>query len=135
MPTYEFMSSDWIDAARAIRAEEADTGEPPALSVRMNLVIEEVPFDEPTVLAHLDTSTGTIDLDLEHLDNPDVKVTLDYATAKAILIDGDAQAGMAGFMAGKVRVEGDMTKLLSFQGTAPSSRQEVITERMREITA
>jgi hypothetical protein len=135
MATHEFLSPGWIEAAREIRAEEADRGEPPALSVRMNLVIESVPFEESTLYAHLDTSQGSFDLDIGHLDSYDVKVSLDYATAKAILVDGDAQAAMQGFMGGRIRVEGDLTKLLTFQATPPSSRQQAIGERMRAITA
>ncbi len=41
---------------------------------------------------------------------------------------------MQAFMAGKVRVEGDMTKLLSFQATPPSPRQALIAEQVRSIT-
>src|SRR3954462_4376309 len=86
---------------------------PPAASVRMNQVITEVPFGDGKLDAHLDTSSGTLEMETGHLENPDVTVTLDYVTAKAIFVDGTMEAGMKAFMDGKVRVQGDMAKLIA----------------------
>ena len=57
-----------------------------------------------------------------HLENPDLTVTLDYVTAKAILVDGNPQAGMQAFMAGKIKVQGDMTKMMAHAVRAPRIR-------------
>ncbi len=123
MPTYPFLSDEWIAEARKIRAEMADAEAavpPPAASVRMNQVITEVPFGPAQLDAHLDTSSGTLEMETGHLDNPDVTVTLDYQTAKSIFVDGTLEAGMKAFMDGKVRVQGDMAKLISaLQQLAP----------------
>ena len=45
----------------------------------------------------------------------EVEVTVDWATAKSIFVDNDPQAGMQAFMQGKVKVQGDMTKLMAMQ--------------------
>jgi putative sterol carrier protein len=101
----------------------------------MNLVVQDVPFPPQTLNAHLDTTAGFVDVELGHLDSPDVTVNLDYQTARAILVDGNAEAGMQAFMAGKVRVEGDMTKLLAFQAAPPSPSEADVSAQIREITA
>jgi putative sterol carrier protein len=129
---HAFLSPEWISAARAVRARHQ--GEQVAVSLKMNLVVEEVPFDTGEIDAHVDTTSGIVDVDLGHLEDADVKVALDYATAKSILVEGDAQAATAAFMAGKVRVEGDMTKLLSFQAQQPTDRQQQIAEELKSIT-
>jgi hypothetical protein len=134
MPKYAFLSPEWIEAARALQSEHAASLEPPALPVRMNLVVEDVPFGEPTLDAHLDTSSGTVELDLGHLGAADVKVSLDYPTAKKIIVDGDGQAAMQAFMGGKIRVEGDITKLLAFQATPVSGSSIEAAEQIRAIT-
>jgi putative sterol carrier protein len=61
---------------------------------------------------------------------------VDYDTAKAILIEGNPQAGMQAFMAGKVRVEGDMAKLMALQATPATgdSNAAELATRLREIT-
>jgi putative sterol carrier protein len=131
---YQFLSDEWIAEARKIRAEFASLSAPVTNPVRMNLVITEVP-DSGEIDAHIDTSKGEPDIERGHLENPDVTVTLDYPTAKALLVEGNGQAAMSAFMAGKVRVDGDMTKLMAMQGTAPLGETEALAARIREITA
>jgi putative sterol carrier protein len=58
-------------------------------------------------------------MDLGHLDSPDLTVTTDYATARAIFLEQDPQAGMQAFLSGKVKVEGDMTKMMQMQIAMP----------------
>ena len=140
MPTYPFLSDEWIAEARKIRAEMSgsEPAAPAAATVRMNQVITEVPFGSGKLDAHLDTSSGTLEMETGHLENPDVTVTLDYDTAKAIFVDGTLDAGMQAFMAGKVRVQGDMAKLIAaLQQLAPPDPDAVnqAQARIREITA
>ncbi len=132
---YLFLSEEWLAEARLIRAEyEGNTPQVPHV-VRMNLVVNEVPFDPGQIDAHLDTSEGMIDIEVAHLSEPDLTVTVDYGTAKAILVDGNFQAGMQAFMAGKVRVEGDMAKLMALQtGSGPDERAAEMAARLRAIT-
>jgi hypothetical protein len=137
MAGYQFLSDEWIDEARKIRAEYEgqETGTRP-VEVKANLVITEVPFKENgTIEAHLDTTGIGVDVDLGHLDDSQLKITLDYGTAKAILIEANAQAGMQAFMAGKIKVEGDMAKLMALQAAPPDATTEEVTKRLQEITA
>ncbi len=133
MARYAFLSPEWIAEARALHAAAGDEEAPVAL--QMNLVVEEVPFASGSLDAHVDTTSGVLEIDLGHLDHADVRVSLDYETAKAVLVDQNAEAAMGAFMAGRVRVEGDMTKLLSYQATPPSERQRELAEAVRAITA
>jgi len=131
---YPFLSDEWIEEARAIRAEYRSKTPALAHIVRMNLVVTELPFGDGRLDAHLDTTSGEIELDKGHLESPDLKVTVDYTTAKAILVEGNPQAGMQAFMAGKVRVEGDMAKLMAFQSAPPDTTAQEMASRLREIT-
>ncbi len=132
--TYPFLSADWLDEARRIRAELSGEGPAVVQVLRMNLVVTEVPFGEGQVAAHLDTSEGQLEIEVGHVEEPDLSVTVDYVTAKAILVEGNAQAGMQAFMAGKVRVEGDMAKLLALQTVSPDPAGVELAHRLRSIT-
>ena len=69
-----------------------------------------------------------------HLDSPDLTVTLDYATAKAILVEGNPQAGMQAFMAGKIKVDGDMTKLMAMQAGPVDPAAAKVAAEIQAIT-
>jgi putative sterol carrier protein len=131
---FKFLSEEWLEAAKKIREEHAGQAAAPAHAVRMNQIITEVPFGEGTINAHMDTSGGELVMDTGHLENPDLTVTLDYATAQAILVDGNPQAGMQAFMAGKIKVQGDMTKLMAMQQGTPDPAQAEIAAKIKEIT-
>lgn len=124
MATHPFLSDEWIEAARAIRESYDTTDDTPPPPVKANLVITEVPFGGGTVNAHIDTSSGELDLDTEHLDGADATLTVDYGTAKAMFVDGDPQAAMQSFMAGKIKIQGDMAKIMVLmQSMQPSPGQ------------
>jgi putative sterol carrier protein len=133
---YPFLSDEWLNEARTIRAEYQGKTPPIPHVVRMNLVVTQVPFSDEDILAHMDTSSGELELDTGHLEAQDLKVTVDYDTAKAILIEGNPQAGMQAFMQGKVRVEGDMAKLMALTASpaAADSNAADLAQRLRDIT-
>ena len=134
MPKYPFLSDEWMSEAKKIREEYRGKTPAPAHAVRMNQVITDVPFGPGTVDAHMDTSSGELEMDTGHIDNADVKVTLDYETAKAILVEQNPQAGMQAFMAGKIKVEGDMTKLMAMQAAPPDATAVEVANKIQEIT-
>jgi hypothetical protein len=137
---YPFLSDEWVEEARRLRAEYADDAPAAPIAVRANLVITGVPFAESTMAAHLDTSSGRVAVETGHLDRPDVTVTLAYDTARAILVGGDANAAMQAFFQGRIRVDGDLTKLLAtFQpGMSPAAAADPqaleLARRLLEIT-
>lgn len=134
MAKYQFLTPEWVEAAKAIRAEFDGEAPPAAHSVRMNQIITEVPFGDSDVKAYMDTSSGTMELDLGELENPDLTVTVDYETAKAIIVDGNPQAGMQAFMQGKIKVQGDMTKMMALQAGGQDPVAAKVAERIQEIT-
>ncbi len=133
MAKYPFLSDEWLAAAKEIRESSGAPATTPH-KVRMNQIITEVPFGEGTINAHMDSSDGELKMDIGHLENPDLTVTLDYTTAKAILVEGNPQAGMQAFMAGKIKVQGDMTKLMAMQSAPPDAAAQEVAKKIQEIT-
>jgi hypothetical protein len=129
--SYQFLSEEWVAAARRIRDEAGSTSSSGG-PVKMNLVVTDVPFGEGTIEAHMDTTDGGLDMDFGHLDGPDVTATLDYTTAKSMIVDADPQAGMQAFMAGKIKLQGDLTKAMTMQSGPPDPE---LTRKIQAITA
>jgi putative sterol carrier protein len=133
---YPFLSEEWIAEVRRLGDEARAQGEATQIphAVKMNQVITEVPFGDGTIEAHMDTSSGEMNMEMGHLADPDLTVTLDYVTAKAIFVEGNPQAGMQAFMAGKVKVQGDMTKLMAMQTAAPDPKAQEFSQKIRDVT-
>jgi hypothetical protein len=133
---YLFLSDEWLAESRKIRAEYRDRVPKIPVTVRMNQIINEVPFGEGVIHAHVDTSSGQLEIDTGHLESPDLTITLNYDTAKAILIDGDTQAAMNAFLGGRIKVDGDITKMIALQaGAGSGSSDPGAAELVRRIQA
>ncbi len=139
MASYEFLSPQWIEAALALRDEYADRLPEPPAPVRMNLVVTDVPHgDERQVAAFIDTAMSGLLPRLGHLEGPELTVTLEYDVAKSLLVEGDAEAVGQAFFAGRIRVDGDMSRIFLLQTLEPSEEQRVLAEevavRLLEMT-
>ncbi len=133
----QFLSEEWLDGAKAIREEYRGKSAPAAHQVKMNLVIKECPDgigEDGTVNSHMDSTSGEMEMDMGHLDDPQLTVTLPYEVAKSILVDGNPQAGMQAFMSGQIQVTGDMTKLMAMQSGAVDPVQAEIAGKIKDIT-
>ena len=132
----KFLSEEWVTLARAIQDEYKGKGTPPPAEARINLTITEVPVDvnPGPISAKIDTTGGSADLDLGNFDSPDASISLEYDTAKAFLVEGNPQVVMQAVMSGKVKISGDMTKVLAMQQGAPDEVALELGGRLREIT-
>lgn len=134
--THEFLSDEWMDAARAIRERYAERASQMSVPIRMNQVITDVPFGDGVVRAYLDTTSGDIVMELGELETPDLTVTTDWQTARAIFVDQDQAASMQAFMAGRIKVQGDMMKMMAMQTSMPQDDiAKQIAAEIKAITA
>jgi len=117
--SFAFLSPEWIEAAREIRERYSSQTAPIEVAVRVNQVVTDVPFGDGELHAHIDTSSGDVDLELGHLDEPDATITLSYETARALLVERDPAKVMQAFMSGGIHVDGDLMKVMAMQASTP----------------
>ena len=141
MTAYPFLSDEWIDEAKALRARYAEGVPAPPVAVRLNVIVTDIPHRSEDLDGHIDSSTGQMIIEQGHLDDPELTITVDYDTAKAAFVTRDQQAVMQAFLGGKILVEGDASKLLALQAGAPEGLGDVesvasaIYEEMQAFTA
>ena len=134
--TYQFLTEEWMTAAKAIREKYADQVPAVTVSIRMNQVVTDVPFGDGTVKSYLDTSSGAVEMELGELEAADLTVTTDYDTARKVFVDQDQAAGMQAFMSGKIKVQGDMMKMMAMQTGMPvTDITKQVSEEIKAITA
>jgi hypothetical protein len=133
---YQFLSDEWVEAVVALQDEYFGRAQPPATPLRLNGTVRDAPFRSGDVAMSLDTSTGLGVVTTGHLEDASVTLTTDYETAKTLFVDGDPQAVMQAFMAGRILVQGDLATLIAAmtEATAPDEVRREIAERIRAIT-
>jgi len=134
--SHQFLSESWIEAARDIRHRYA--GDVPAIDVvvRINVITTKVPFGEGTISAYIDTSNGSLEMELGSIEESDLTVTTDYETARKLFVEQDPTASMQAFMAGRIKVEGDITRLMVMQTSLPQTETtEAVAAEIKAITA
>lgn len=131
----KFLSEDWVIAARQIRKDLEAEGDLPDLGppIRLNLEITGVPFEDDAVDAHVATDDG-LDIEVGHLETADATINLPYDIAQKIFVVGDANAAMQAFMAGQLKITGDVTKVMGFQTQLQSTDFKALQERFLAIT-
>jgi hypothetical protein len=134
--SHQFLSESWIEAARDIRHRYS--GDVPAIDVvvRINVITTKVPFGEGTISAYIDTSNGSLEMELGSIEESDLTVTTDYETARKLFVEQDPTASMQAFMAGRIKVEGDITRLMVMQTSLPQTdKTEAVSAEIKAITA
>ncbi|PHX71309.1 MAG: hypothetical protein CK521_04975 [Acidimicrobium sp.] len=134
--SHQFLSESWIEAARDIRHRYS--GDVPAIDVvvRINVITTKVPFGEGTISAYIDTSNGSLEMELGSIEESDLTVTTDYETARKLFVEQDPTASMQAFMAGRIKVEGDITRLMVMQTSLPQTdKTDAVAAEIKAITA
>ncbi len=131
--THEFLSPNWITAAVALRDEYADRLPESPTPVRMNLIITEVPHgDEAKIEASIDTGQTGLLPQFGHLENPELTVTMDYAVAKSLFVEQNTEAVGQAFFGGRIRVDGDMSRIFLLQSIEPSVEHQTLAREVND---
>lgn len=136
---YEFLSPEWIEAALALREEFLGQLPEPPTPVRMNLIVTDVPHgNEAELAASIDTAATGLLPQFGHLEEPELTITLEYSVAKALFVNQDPEAVGQAFFGGRIRVDGDMTRIFLLQSMEPDEDHRrlasEVNARLLEIT-
>lgn len=132
MAKYPFLSDEWFEVVEKL-VEEHGADAPAHQNVLVNLTITDTPFGAERHM-HMGARDGRGHWGIGHKDDADVTLTTDYETAKEVFVSGNPQAGMQAFMAGKVKVQGDMTKLMMAQQGGGPGGNAALQQAIQGIT-
>ena len=69
-----------------------------------------------------------------HVADAKTKITVPYDLAKKMFVLEDKAAGMQAFTSGKMKIEGDMSKMMAMSSIQPTASQKLLTAKIKEIT-
>lgn len=108
----KFLSEEWAEeVTRAVNENEAFQKAAGSQAARIQNVVT-TPEGEKKYFFTLEG--GRAQLSIGEIDAPDATISQDYQTAMALA--KNELSGTAAFMSGKVRVSGDLMKLMQMQG-------------------
>lgn len=127
--TEEFLSPAWFDNVDTLVAAAGDLDIPPAMA---DLLLN---------ITATDTPQGSVDMSLNggyfergHNIAAMTRIILPAALLRKVFFEGDAKAGMQGFMAGLITLEGDTNGLMALQSAYPSNAYRALFRRIMALT-
>jgi len=127
--SYEFLSDEWFTKVDELVAGAGDLEIPDAMkAVEINVTIASPKGDVPLFMKDGLFTRG-------HKPGVATSLTLSAELARRIFVDGDVAAGVQAFLAGQIKVEGDLAKVVAMQTTMPSEPQKRLTRAIAGITA
>ena len=108
----KFLSEEWANEVKtALSTNDAVKSAAGSMTAKIQQVVTG-PDGETKYWFKLEG--GEVDLGLGEIENPDATITQDYETAAAL--SKNELTGTAAYMSGKLRVSGDLMKLMQLQG-------------------
>lgn len=123
-----FLTDSWFEEVESFGKQAGDLNLPPALA---NMIINlKIADNAETIEANF--TDGLIHKGLN--DDATTTLLLDREILQSIITDFDTNQIMGAFMNGKIRVEGDMSKLMAVQTARPSTEQKTLYTRIKSVT-
>jgi len=108
----KFLSEEWVNAVKeALESNEAFKNAAGSQSATIQQVVNT---PEGDVKYYVKLDGGNLELALGEVEGADATITQDYDTAVAL--SKNELTGTAAYMSGKLKVAGDLMKLMAMQG-------------------
>lgn len=121
-----FLSNDWFSAVATLNEQSGNLALPPTLQIIIN---GKITGDTET---HLHLKDGKLWQGLHT--NAVSTVVTDQTTLQSLISSKNQDVAIEAFMTGKIRIEGDMSALLSLQSTKPTPEQKTLYKAILAMT-
>ncbi|WP_297422585.1 SCP2 sterol-binding domain-containing protein [uncultured Acinetobacter sp.] len=123
-----FLTDDWFTKVAELTAQAGDLNLPPALNaLAINLIVTDAAHQIELALASGKLQKGLA----EHAKTT---LTMDAETLRKVFLEYDMTAAMQAFMTGKIKVQGDMSQLMSLQTAKASAEQKALFKNILAVT-
>lgn len=123
-----FLTDDWFTKVAELTAQAGDLNLPPALNaLAINLIVTDAAHQIELALASGKLQKGLA----EHAKTT---LTMDAETLRKVFLEYNMTAAMQAFMTGKIKVQGDMSQLMSLQTAKASAEQKALFKNILAVT-
>lgn len=123
-----FLTDDWFTKVAELTAQAGDLNLPPALNaLAINLIVTDAAHQIELALASGKLQKGLAEY-------AKTTLTMDAETLRKVFLEYDMTAAMQAFMTGKIKVQGDMSQLMSLQTAKASVEQKALFKNILAVT-
>lgn len=123
-----FLTDDWFATVADLTAQAGDLNLPPSLqALAINLIVTDATGQTELALASGKLQKGLAE-------QAKTTLTMDAQTLRKVFLEYDMSAAMQAFMTGKIKVQGDMSQLMSLQMAKPSAEQKALFKNILAAT-
>ncbi len=123
----KFLSQAWFDEVATLNTQAGELNLPPTLA---QIILNAKVSGENAADLHLKDGKLAQGLAQDALST----IHIDTDTIAQIISNGDVSVALEAFMMGKIRIDGDMTQLMSLQSAKPSSEQKALYKQIFAMT-
>lgn len=123
--SFEFLSDDWFSAVDALPVPPPAPGAP---DIRVNVVVTRDGSDD----LNLHLAEGSMKRGLD--ESAPTTITVPFDVARSLFVSRDQAATMQAFMSGRIKVAGDMTKLMMMGQQQPTAEQQAYADQIQQLT-
>lgn len=124
----EFLSDEWFTKVDELKQAAGELNVPEAMAdIVINVIVTNGDEEKKMHMKGGEFLNG-------HDDAAPATLTVAKDLARKIFIENDQAAGMQAFMAGEIKLEGDMSKVMALQTTPASDEQKALLAKIAEIT-
>lgn len=125
----KFLSDEWFEQAEAAKAS-VDNFEVPS-ELKDAVINVTATGDDGEIQCCMNGGV----FQKGHVAEAPATLILPKSLAFSVFIENDQAAGMQGFMSGELRVEGDMSAIMSLQSVEPTESQKAYQAKIQGFTA
>lgn len=123
-----FLTDDWFATVADLTAQAGELNLPPSLqALAINLIVTDATGQTELALASGKLQKGLAE-------QAKTTLTMDAQTLRKVFLEYDMSAAMQAFMTGKIKVQGDMSQLMSLQMAKPSAEQKALFKNILAVT-
>ncbi len=123
---YQFLSDEWFAEVAKLNELAGDLNVPPSLQEVFNASL----LGDDAISLHL--KDGKIHKGLS--DMAAASISIDKDTLGELIAGKDMNVAMEAFMTGKLRIDGDMSKVMGLQTARPTPEQKALYKQILAIT-
>ena len=125
---FRFLSDEWFEKVKELTQAAEDLG----LSDTAKSIILNIKVTKDDGICDMCIEGGIIRKGQNRASA--ITISVPYDIARKMFVDQDQNAGTQAYMSGKLKIEGDLNKLMASVSIQPTAAQQKLSKQIQDIT-